>query len=443
MNETRKKMVSKVFNTYINPNRTGAVPLFEVKSKFNPKGHPDVIKGTRTEDDVLLDFLETFDSFFNFLAETPKQEAITLKDFRNYYSYISFLFENDKEFKAQLEGPWTPSTSFTETKTAEKCEAKAVAYLGLDKPSYKKGLSNKSSEVNMLYACAKEEKQRKEQEKLQSTMQKGESVISSIRKTLVDRGTKGLLSLLAITKELKDLDTEKSGYVLAEDFVNVLKQYQVTLDESSKKLIFNAYDEYNDGLINSNNFLAALIGSLPPPRKALVDELFKNLGDKEVLDKDHIVDCYNPVNHPLVRGKRLSRDDAILDFQAALNRYLEVTGGKKALNQLQFEDFFRFVSAACEREEDFEVIVRMCWDYPEKVKEHKVVMLNPPFDISTEPTKYTTTKEAMSLKKTEEPVEEVNIQKVFNKLKLSLRQSGIRGIFAFQKSLKVSLDNKV
>jgi len=432
-------MVSKVFDTYLNPNKTGVVSLFEMKSKFNPKGHPDVIKGVRTEDDVLLDFLETFDSFLNFLPEAKKQDAITLKDFSDYYSYVSFLFDNDKEFKAQLEGSWMPSTSLAETKMPEKHEPKTATYLGLDKPSYKKGLSNRSSEVNMLYACAKEEKEKKEQQKLQSIIKKGESIINSIKKTLVDRGTKGLLSLLAITKELKDLDTEKSGYVLAEDLVNTLKQYQVILDESSKKLIFNAYDEYNDGLINSNNFLAVLISPLSPPRKALIEELFKNLDDKgaKILDKDHIVDCYNPVNHPLVRKKRLCRDEAILDFQTALNKYLEVIQGKNTLDPLQFEDFFRFVSGTYEKEEDFEAIAKTCWDYPEKVKERKVVLLNPPFYTSSEPTKYTTTKEAMSLKKVEEPAEEINIQKVFNKLKQSLRLSGIRGVFAFQKSLKV------
>lgn len=439
MSDSRKSMVSKVFYTYVDPERSGAVSAFAVKSKFNPREHPDVISGKRTEDDVLLDFLETFDAFLELSSASAKQEVVTLKVFRDYYAFVSFLFEDDKEFKAQVEGPWMPGAALTEAAKAERAEAKPVCYLGLDKLSYKKGRSNKSSEVNMLYACAKEEKEKKEKDRVSNTMRLGASAVSSIRKTLTDRGTKGLLSLLSITKEFKELDTEKSGHILVEDFVNVLRQYQIVLDEVTKKCILNAYDKYDDGLMSVNSFLATLINSLSPARKALVDELFDNLDSTESkrLHKDHIVNCYNPVNHPLVKARKIKRDAAILDLQAALNKYLEISGGEHEFELEQFEDFFRYVSASCEEEEDFEAVARRCWDYPEKVKEYQPLKLKPPFDTSDEPTNYVTTKEELSLKKVEEPAKRVNIAKIVNKLKHGIREKGVRGVFALQKSLKV------
>ena len=101
MSEPRKIMVSKTYYNYLDPKRTNAVSLFELKSKYNPKGHPDVINGIRTEDDVLLDFLETFEAYHEFSAGVPKRETVSFKEFQGYYSYMNFLFSNDQEFKAQ------------------------------------------------------------------------------------------------------------------------------------------------------------------------------------------------------------------------------------------------------------------------------------------------------------------------------------------------------
>eukprot|EP00826_Nyctotherus_ovalis_P034839 TRINITY_DN2937_c0_g1_i16.p1 TRINITY_DN2937_c0_g1~~TRINITY_DN2937_c0_g1_i16.p1 ORF type:complete len:217 (+),score=45.21 TRINITY_DN2937_c0_g1_i16:48-653(+) len=183
-----------------------------------------------------------------------------------------------------------------------------------------------------------------------------------------------------------------------------------------------------------------------------IRDRFDNLDNTESkkLHRDHIVNCYNPVNHPLVKTRKIRRDAAILDLQAALNKYLEISGGRNAFELEQFEDFFRYVSASCEEEEDFEAVARRCWDYPEKVKNikhskrlpgkkrgYRVLETNPPFGTSNEPTNYVTTKEDLSLKKVEEPVKEANTAKISNKLKHSIRKNGVRKVFALQKSLKV------
>jgi len=42
----------------------GFVDLADVKRKYNAKKHPDVLSGKRTEDDVLCDFLDTFEAHY-------------------------------------------------------------------------------------------------------------------------------------------------------------------------------------------------------------------------------------------------------------------------------------------------------------------------------------------------------------------------------------------
>ena len=233
---------------------------------------------------------------------------------------------------------------------------------------------------------------------------------------------------------------------LEPNFIKALNQYKIKLDDPTKKLIYNLYDDENDGRINCDKFIATLIGSLSPFRKTLVDELFSNLNSENTneLDKNIIIDCYNPLSHPLVTAKRLSKDSAILDFQVAINNYLWIVSEDPKLTTFdlpQFEDFFRYVSASLEKDSDFELVACNCWNYPdirktEKDKKLTATQLKPPFDINNEPTDYVTTKEFMASRTPEKTNENLNAQKIFIKLKHHLQSNGIRKVFAFQKSLK-------
>ena len=39
----------------------GTITLDDVRFNFNPRGHPDIAAGKKTEDEVLGDFLDTFE----------------------------------------------------------------------------------------------------------------------------------------------------------------------------------------------------------------------------------------------------------------------------------------------------------------------------------------------------------------------------------------------
>lgn len=60
MNEFRKELVRSVFKKFDKDNN-GRVELNDIKASYSASEHPDVKSGKKTEDDIFMEFLDTFD----------------------------------------------------------------------------------------------------------------------------------------------------------------------------------------------------------------------------------------------------------------------------------------------------------------------------------------------------------------------------------------------
>jgi len=67
MSQYRKNLVQKVYKT-IDKKGDGIIPEDEVKQLFVASRHPDVLIRKRNEDDVLTEFLDTFEEFIYFVV---------------------------------------------------------------------------------------------------------------------------------------------------------------------------------------------------------------------------------------------------------------------------------------------------------------------------------------------------------------------------------------
>lgn len=61
MNDFRKAICMKAFKK-MDVQQDGVINMSDIKHLYNAKKHPDVIAGKKTEDEVLYEFLETFDT---------------------------------------------------------------------------------------------------------------------------------------------------------------------------------------------------------------------------------------------------------------------------------------------------------------------------------------------------------------------------------------------
>ena len=105
--ESRRNLVNSAFNK-LDTTRKGVLNMNIIRGGFIPKGHPDVVNGKKTEQEVLAEFLDNFDYHFNLLNQgrNPDDEEITNQEFIDFYRYISAGIEDDSFFSKMITGVW-------------------------------------------------------------------------------------------------------------------------------------------------------------------------------------------------------------------------------------------------------------------------------------------------------------------------------------------------
>jgi Ca2+-binding EF-hand superfamily protein len=64
LNDFRKSLVEKAFRK-IDRDSSGFIEIDDIKDLYNASKHPDVIQGRKTEEQILMEFLETFEMHHN------------------------------------------------------------------------------------------------------------------------------------------------------------------------------------------------------------------------------------------------------------------------------------------------------------------------------------------------------------------------------------------
>ena len=94
MNEGRKRLVERAFQK-LDKNGNGVVELDDIRGVYNAKSHPDVRAGKKTEDEVLGEFLDTFEMHHSVFVPstqvggTGRDQSVTMDEFLEYYNHIS------------------------------------------------------------------------------------------------------------------------------------------------------------------------------------------------------------------------------------------------------------------------------------------------------------------------------------------------------------------
>ena len=102
MSEHRKLSVVNKF-AKLDVEKQGEVKVSLLKANYNPKGHPDVISGKITDEEVFKQFCYTLDIYCNI---RNINEIINYRQFIDYYNGISSSILDDKYFEDILNGVW-------------------------------------------------------------------------------------------------------------------------------------------------------------------------------------------------------------------------------------------------------------------------------------------------------------------------------------------------
>ena len=112
LNESKLDIVEKIFLSlkYDNSEENEEIPMIVIKNKYKAKRHPEVLKDIKTENEKIQEFKECFDINYDiFNSKQNNNNSGKLVDFdmfANFYEYVSFIYEDDNEFKNLLISTW-------------------------------------------------------------------------------------------------------------------------------------------------------------------------------------------------------------------------------------------------------------------------------------------------------------------------------------------------
>lgn len=106
MNQNRQLLVRRAFDK-LDRNKNGIVELDDLKGVYNAKFHPDVKLGKKTEEEVLIEFLDTFEMHYSLLHPGSRgDKKITFDEFIEYYNNVSMSIEDDRYFELMMTNAW-------------------------------------------------------------------------------------------------------------------------------------------------------------------------------------------------------------------------------------------------------------------------------------------------------------------------------------------------
>jgi Ca2+-binding EF-hand superfamily protein len=102
MNDRRRKVILQVFKIF-DKNQNGVIEMDDIRENYNAKFHPEVQSGKKTEDEILAEFLDTFEYQFSLLNDgKTKDGKITMEEFLEYYNNISMSIKDDDYFEEMI-----------------------------------------------------------------------------------------------------------------------------------------------------------------------------------------------------------------------------------------------------------------------------------------------------------------------------------------------------
>lgn len=105
LNPRRLVVVRKAFSK-IDASGNGVLELDEVKAAYVSTKHPDVIQGKRSGENVLCEFLETFEAHHNMMNGGVREAPITIEEFTDYYTSVSASIDSDDQFVLVMNNLW-------------------------------------------------------------------------------------------------------------------------------------------------------------------------------------------------------------------------------------------------------------------------------------------------------------------------------------------------
>ena len=359
MNENRKKIVEEIFNK-LDINHLNAIEKEELISKFNAKNHPEVLNGKKTEDEILLEFIETFENTYNYLCGTENDGKVTLEEFMEYYENVSLSIDNDDYFEMLINNTWGFSNENENNCINNNNKGWSNKNENNDnnlQSNYKRrfGDNNKRNNNNINTI--------NEKNFVQNEFYPNENNILDIfRNEIRKKGAKGIIGL---AKQFKLFDENKNKTLDYKQFSKAIKDLKIDFNENEIQELFSIFDINNSNTIDYEEFLRQLRGEMNEKRKEIVLKAFDKLDlDKSgKIELNEIKSLYNVKNHKDVLSGKKTEEDLYNEFIETFETHHNLKKGfkDKRVSKEEFLEYYNNISMSIDDDDLFINLISNAW----------------------------------------------------------------------------------
>ena len=366
----RKKLVDQAFNK-LDTDKSGVVDLNEIKSQYNAKQHPDVKKGKKTEDEVLAEFMETFQIHASIKGKGVKDTNITREEFQEYYENISCSIDRDDYWELMMNSAWKlGERPAYEGKKAWSNKDEEGCPVGM-KDSVKNRKNQKgtiSQNAPWGVSDGKTDYTTSSNPKGASVMKIGKGgsdLLMKFREGVARRGCRGIMSL---RRTFMIADDNNNKEVDKQEFAKLCKDYRISIDEKDIPKLFDEFDYDRSGSISYDEFLRSVVGEMNEFRMNLVKRAFKIM-DKDKSGKinlDDIRGVYNAKFHPDVKKGKKTEDEVLAEFLDTFEEHFNMLNSNKSrdgnIDIEEWIEYYNHISMSIDLDEYFELMIKNAWN---------------------------------------------------------------------------------
>lgn len=119
MNEYRQQICLRAFDK-MDKDRSGVIDISDILGVYDASKHPDVIAGKKDEDEILFEFLDTFEQHHSPNPDDRRDGKVSKDEWLAYYNSVSMSIDRDDYFALMMNNVWNLDGSRTFTKKAQR-----------------------------------------------------------------------------------------------------------------------------------------------------------------------------------------------------------------------------------------------------------------------------------------------------------------------------------
>lgn len=205
MNQARKAVVMNAFKK-LDKDGNGWIDINDIRGVYNAKKHPDVISGKKTEDDILKEFLATFEMAHSLRNNDAPNYVVTKEEFAEYYNNVSCSVDDDRYFVTMINACWKMDDTDAKIAATKKRAA-------MDNDIFGTG--------------ARREEAAKKEESAKFSGGDDKALIKHVRERVAARGARGITG---IGKKFRIADDDRSGALDKEEFKKAMHDFRIGLN---------------------------------------------------------------------------------------------------------------------------------------------------------------------------------------------------------------------